>query len=297
MGSKVMKIAFIGLGTMGLAMASNLVKAGFEVVAWNRSPEPVQILVKKGASAADTAMVAVEEADILISMLANDEAVNSVMTEPLLTKLAKNQAIHINMATVSVELAKQQAALHKKHQVGYISAPVLGRVDVAEAAQLNILAAGKQDDLQKVQTILDTLGQKTWYFGEDPAQANVVKVAANFMIMCVIESLGESFALVDNYHVKKQDFLEMLTQTLFTAPVYKNYGRIICEEAYTPAGFKLTLGLKDTHLALEAGNNAHVPLPFASVIRDNFLDAIAQGDSHLDWSALAKVAKRRAEGK
>lgn len=292
-----MKIAFIGLGTMGLAMASNLVKAGYEVVVWNRSPDPVQTLVKRGASAADSAIAAVKGADILISMLANDEAVNRVISESLLAELAKKRAIHINMATVSVELAKQQAAQHKKYQVGYISAPVLGRVDVAKAAQLNILAAGNQDDLQKVQTILDTLGQKTWYFGEDPAQANVVKIAANFMIMCVIESLGESFALVENYHVRKQDFLDMLTHTLFTAPVYKNYGRIICEEAFTPAGFKLTLGLKDTHLALEASNNAHVPLPFASIIRDNFLDAIAQGDSHLDWSALAKVAKRRAEGK
>ncbi|MFJ5250626.1 NAD(P)-dependent oxidoreductase [Serratia liquefaciens] len=288
-----MKIGFAGLGGMGSAMAANLLQAGYGVKVWNRSPQAAQPLVSAGAVQARQPEE-LAEVDVLISMLANDAATEQVVVESGLLQQLRAGAIHINMATVSVALAKRLALLHAERNVGYIAAPVLGRVDVAAAGKLNILAAGDPLLLAKVQPLFEVLGQQTWHFGDQPEQANIVKIAANFTLASAIEAMAEGSALVRNYGVSGADYLHMLTSTLFASPAYKGYGGLIAEEKFEPAGFKLSLGMKDVGLALEAGANSHTPMPFASVLKDNFLDAVAQGDADLDWSALAKVAARRA---
>ena len=288
-----MKIGFAGLGGMGSAMAANLLQAGYGVKVWNRSPQAAQPLVSAGAGQARQPEE-LAEVDVLITMLANDAATEQVVVESGLLQQLRAGAIHINMATVSVALAKRLALLHAERNVGYIAAPVLGRVDVAAAGKLNILAAGDPLLLAKVQPLFEVLGQQTWHFGDQPEQANIVKIAANFTLASAIEAMAEGSALVRNYGVSGADYLHMLTSTLFASPAYKGYGGLIAEEKFEPAGFKLSLGMKDVGLALEAGANSHTPMPFASVLKDNFLDAVAQGDADLDWSALAKVAARRA---
>lgn len=288
-----MKIGFAGLGGMGSAMAANLLQAGYGVKVWNRSPQAAQPLVSAGAVQARQPEE-LAEVDVLITMLANDAATEQVVVESGLLQQLRAGAIHINMATVSVALAKRLALLHAERNVGYIAAPVLGRVDVAAAGNLNILAAGDPLLLAKVQPLFEVLGQQTWHFGDQPEQANIVKIAANFTLASAIETMAEGSALVRNYGVSGADYLHMLTSTLFASPAYKGYGGLIAEEKFEPAGFKLSLGMKDVGLALEAGANSHTPMPFASVLKDNFLDAVAQGDADLDWSALAKVAARRA---
>ncbi|CAI0750508.1 2-hydroxy-3-oxopropionate reductase [Serratia liquefaciens] len=288
-----MKIGFAGLGGMGSAMAANLLQAGYGVKVWNRSPQAAQPLVSAGAVQARQPEE-LAEVDVLITMLANDAATEQVVVESGLLQQLRAGAIHINMATVSVALAKRLALLHAERNVGYIAAPVLGRVDVAAAGKLNILAAGDPLLLAKVQPLFEVLGQQTWHFGDEPEQANIVKIAANFTLASAIEAMAEGSALVRNYGVSGADYLHMLTSTLFASPAYKGYGGLIAEEKFEPAGFKLSLGMKDVGLALEAGANSHTPMPFASVLKDNFLDAVAQGDADLDWSALAKVAARRA---
>ncbi|WP_337047166.1 NAD(P)-dependent oxidoreductase [Serratia liquefaciens] len=288
-----MKIGFAGLGGMGSAMAANLLQAGYGVKVWNRSPQAAQPLVSAGAVQARQPEE-LAEVDVLITMLANDAATEQVVVESGLLQQLRAGAIHINMATVSVALAKRLALLHAERNVGYIAAPVLGRVDVAAAGKLNILAAGDPLLLAKVQPLFEVLGQQTWHFGDQPEQANTVKIAANFTLASAIEAMAEGSALVRNYGVSGADYLHMLTSTLFASPAYKGYGGLIAEEKFEPAGFKLSLGMKDVGLALEAGANSHTPMPFASVLKDNFLDAVAQGDADLDWSALAKVAARRA---
>ncbi|HIC7644157.1 TPA: NAD(P)-dependent oxidoreductase [Serratia liquefaciens] len=288
-----MKIGFAGLGGMGSAMAANLLQAGYGVKVWNRSPQAAQPLVSAGAMQARQPEE-LAEVDVLITMLANDAATEQVVVESGLLQQLRAGAIHINMATVSVALAKRLALLHAERNVGYIAAPVLGRVDVAAAGKLNILAAGDPLLLAKVQPLFEVLGQQTWHFGDQPEQANIVKIAANFTLASAIEAMAEGSALVRNYGVSGADYLHMLTSTLFASPAYKGYGGLIAEEKFEPAGFKLSLGMKDVGLALEAGANSHTPMPFASVLKDNFLDAVAQGDADLDWSALAKVAARRA---
>ncbi|WP_261252960.1 NAD(P)-dependent oxidoreductase [Serratia entomophila] len=290
---RVMKIGFAGLGGMGSAMAANLLQAGFALTVWNRSPQAAQPLVAAGARQVQRPEE-LAEAEVLITMLANDAATQQVVVDSGLLQRLKPGTIHINMATVSVELAKRLAAQHQERGVGYLAAPVLGRVEVAAAGKLNILAAGDSQLLAQVQPLFDALGQKTWHFGEQPAQANIVKIATNFTLASAIEAMAEGSALVRNYGVSSTDYLQMLTSTAFASPAYQGYGALIAAEKYSPAGFKLALGLKDVGLALEAGANSHTPMPFASVLKDNFLDALAQGDADLDWAALARVAARRA---
>jgi 3-hydroxyisobutyrate dehydrogenase-like beta-hydroxyacid dehydrogenase len=291
-----MFVAIVGAGNMGAAMASRLLAAGHRVRAWNRSPEKLKSLVDKGAEAADS-LLALAEAEVIISMLADDDAVRGVLIRDGLLTAMRPGTIHVIMATVSVALVREIAPLHTARGVLYVSAPVLGRPDAAAAGKLNILAAGAPDAIDRLQPLFDVLGQKTWRFGEQPEKANIVKLAANMMLACAIEAIGETAQLVRSHGVAPKDFVEMLTNTLFAAPAYKTYGTLIAEERFSPAGFKLPLGLKDVRLTLAAGDAAHVPLPFASILRDNFLDAIANGDADLDWSALANVAKRRAGAK
>ncbi|WP_417358214.1 NAD(P)-dependent oxidoreductase [Gallaecimonas pentaromativorans] len=288
-----MNIGFIGLGTMGKAMASNLVKAGFSVKVWNRSQAPVEALVALGAKSAQSP-ADFGDVEVLVSMLADDATVQQVLVDDGAIASLKTGALHINMATVSLKLAQSLDAQHQQQGLGYIGAPVLGRVDVAEAGKLNILAAGKAALLEKAAPLFAVLGAKTWVFGESPAQANVVKLAANFCLASAIETMGEASALVRGHGGSGQAFLDMLTNTVFAAPAYKTYGNLIAHEQYQPAGFKLSLGLKDVRLALEAGEAGKVPMPFASTMKDNFLDAMAHGDGELDWAALATVAARRA---
>ncbi|MFF2042965.1 NAD(P)-dependent oxidoreductase [Kitasatospora sp. NPDC058170] len=285
-------VGFVGLGAMGRGMAASLLRAGHHVRVWNRSPEPVAALVALGAEAADSPADAFA-AETVVSMLANDEAVERLLLDPALLAGA-GAAVHVNMATVSVALAERAEALHAEHGIGYVAAPVLGRPPVAEAGELNILAAGEEGLLARVEPLFAAMGRHTWYFGASPRQANTAKISANFLIACAIESMAEACSLAEANGVRPTDLVEMLTGTLFPGPIYTGYGSMVAERRYRPAGFRLPLGLKDVDLALGAGAAAHVPLPFGSVLRDAFLDALAHGDADQDWVAVAAVARRRA---
>lgn len=288
-----MTIGFLGLGTMGRPIAYNLLRAGHAVCVWNRSAAPAQALAEAGAQRADTPAAAVR-GPILFSMLADDAAVRETLLDRGALDALAAGSVHVNLATISVALARELSALHAERGVAYLAAPVLGRSDVAEAGQLNILAAGHAAALAQVQPLLDVIGRKTWYFGAAPEQANAVKLAANLCLASAIGTMAEASALVRGHGVDAAEFLGMLGSTLFAAPAYQNYGGMIAQQRYSPAGFKTTLGLKDVRLALNAGETRHVPMPLAAVLRDQLLDAIAHGDGELDWSALAKVAARRA---
>jgi len=288
----VQKVGFVGLGAMGRGMAANLLRAGFQVQVWNRSPEPVRALAEQGATAAaDLGEIFANE--VVVSMLPDDATVDAVLHDPALLAAAR-ASVHVNMATVSLELARRATVLHAEHGVGYVAAPVLGRPPVAAAGELNILAAGPAALLDRVEPLFAAMGRRTWRLGEEPAQANTAKISSNFLLACAIESLAEACSLAEANGVRPTDLVEMLTGTLFPGPVYSGYGAMVAERRYDPAGFRLTLGLKDVNLALTAGAETHVPLPFGSVLRDAFLDAIAHGDADRDWSAVAEAARRRA---
>ena len=288
-----MKVGVIGLGAMGSGLAESLLRAGHQVVVWNRSKPPLEPLRAKGAHAVDAPADAFA-ADAVVTMLANDEAVREVVLDGGLLKHADGGTVHVMSATISVALAKELEEVHAKERVALVCAPVLGRPDVAEKGELNVLAAGAPAALAKVRPVLEAIGRKTWILGEQPHKANVAKLGTNYMIAATIELLAEVFAFTEKSGLDPKVFFEMATNTLFAAPAFKTYGGLILERDFEPAKFKLKLGLKDVRLALAAGEAAEVPLPFASVLRDNFLDAIANGAADKDWAAMSQVSFRRA---
>ena len=287
-----MKIGFLGLGAMGSGMASNLLKAGHQVTVWNRSPEPAQALAARGAA------IALEPAgamagDIALSILANDEAVLSVFSDAVLSRAAPG-LVHANMATVSIDAVRAMNAAHTKHGVGFAGAPVFGRPDAAAAGKLNIVVSGDPAFIAKLQPAFDCMAQKTWALGSDPVEAHVVKIAGNLMIMSVIEMLSEALALCENCGVDPKKFAEIMTNSIFSAPVFRSYAALISEKTFEPAAFSMHLGLKDAGLALAAGRQSGTPLPLVELIRAHFLEGIAHGDGDKDWSALARVIARKS---
>jgi 3-hydroxyisobutyrate dehydrogenase-like beta-hydroxyacid dehydrogenase len=287
-----MDIGFIGLGEMGVAMVHNMLKAGHTVRVWNRSPQRAEALAAAGAKLVGSPADAFT-GDAVFSMLADDAALRAVIDAPLLEH-APRGLIHVNMATISVALAEELAHAHALLGLHYVAAPVLGRPDVAAAGKLTIVAGGPAEAIDRVQPVLDAIGQKTWRIGSLPQQANVMKLAANFMLGSAVETLGEAASLVTAHGVTMQDFLDVITSGLFQGPVYQGYGKMIAERRYEPALFKARLGLKDVRLALAAADAVSTPMPVASVVRDSLIEAIAHGDGEKDFAVLGQVSARRA---
>jgi len=288
-----MDVGFIGLGHMGKAIASNLLRAGHRLRVWNRSPAPAQELARAGAQVA-AAPADTARAEVLITMLADDAAERAVLIESGVLAQAAAGLIHINMATISVAFSQELARKHRERDLGYVAAPVFGRPDVAAAGKLNTVVAGEPEAVARIEPLLQATSARVWRVGSEPERANAVKLAGNFMIASAIETMGEAAALAQAYGVDAGAFLEILTGTLFASPVYQGYGRLIAERRYEPAAFKLRLGLKDVRLALQAGEARNVPLPFAAVMHGHFLEALAAGQGDLDWGSLANIALRHA---
>jgi 3-hydroxyisobutyrate dehydrogenase-like beta-hydroxyacid dehydrogenase len=284
-----MKVGFIGLGGMGLAMAENLLRAGHDLTVYNRTRARAAGL--SGVRLATTPREAAAGAEVLISMLADDAAVEQVIlgADGAVHGLGAG-AVHAGMSTISHGLTRRLATEHAASGQLYVAAPVFGRPEAARAAKLWIVAAGPSEAIERCGPLFDAMGQGTEVVGDDPLRAAVVKIAGNFLLAAAIEAIGEAFALARKHGVEPARLLEIVNGRLLRSPVYENYGRIIAEERFDPPGFRLRHGLKDAKLALAAGDDAAVPLPIASLVRDRYLEAMAQGWGDLDWAALARVS-------
>jgi 3-hydroxyisobutyrate dehydrogenase-like beta-hydroxyacid dehydrogenase len=285
-----MKIGFIGLGHMGAAMAANLLKAGHEVSVYNRTPAKSQALAARGATIADSVAAACR-GEAVMTMLADDAAVETVAlgAHGILASLPAG-AVHISASTISIALAARLTARHAAAGQRFVAAPVFGRPEAAAAAQLFVVAAGEAAALRTAVPLFEAIGQRTFIVSEVPKMANLVKLSGNFLIATVIEALGEAVALVGKGGIDPHQYIELLTSTLFNAPVYKTYGALIASRKFEPAGFSAVLGHKDIGLVLSAADELRVPLAFASVLRDRFLALLAQGGDNLDWSAIAQLS-------
>jgi 3-hydroxyisobutyrate dehydrogenase-like beta-hydroxyacid dehydrogenase len=288
-----MKVGFIGLGDMGLAMADNLRRAGHELSVYNRTRRRADALsaVRVAASPREAA----DGAEVLITMLADDAAVEQVLLgdDGAVHGLARG-AVHASMSTIGHALSRRLAAEHASRGQRYVAAPVFGRPDAARAAKLWIVAAGPAEAVDRCRPLFEAMGQGLEVVGEDPVRATVVKLAGNFLLVAAIEALGEAYALVRKHGIEPARFLEIVNGRLLRSPVYENYGKIIAEERFDPPGFRLRHGLKDARLALAAGEDVEVPLPIASLVRDHYLTAMARGWGDVDWAALAKVSATAA---
>ncbi len=290
-----MKISFIGLGSMGLPMAKNLLEAGFELTVYNRTKSRADELGRTGLRVAASPREAAQSADLLLTMLADDAAVESVMfgDEGALLGLKPN-ATHASMSTISHLLSRRLTDEHRSRRQHYLAAPVFGRPEAAEGGKLWIIAAGAGDAIEPCRPVFAAIGQGVEIVGDDPPVANVLKLAGNFLLASAIEAMGETFTLVQKYGIEPARFLEILNGRLFRSPIYENYGKLIAERRWEPAGFKLRHGLKDVRLALGAAEEVTTPMPLGSLMRDHYLSAMARGWGDNDWGALARVAEENA---
>jgi 3-hydroxyisobutyrate dehydrogenase-like beta-hydroxyacid dehydrogenase len=288
-----MKVGFIGLGRMGAGMAGNLLKAGHEVTVYNRTPAKARALIALGAKPAS----AVTEAcggDAVMTMLANDEAVESAVLGPEgVAASLRPGAVHVSSSTISPALSRRMAAQHAQQGQRYVAAPVFGRPEAAAAAELLVVAAGSEAAVGAARPLLEAIGRRVVVVGETPQSANLVKVSGNFLIASAIESLGEAFALIHKGGIDRQRYLEILTE-LFNTPAYRTYGALIAAGHFEPAGFAAPLGQKDIRLLLASAEELGVPMPVASLLRDRFLRLLASGGERLDWSAIGGLAAKDA---
>ncbi|MBY0254410.1 NAD(P)-dependent oxidoreductase [Methylobacterium sp.] len=283
-----MQIGFIGLGSMGSAMALNLVKAGHEVRAWNRSR-----IVQDRVPGITLVPVAADafQADAVFTMLSDDPAIREVILDAGLLAKARPGLTHVITSTISVALARELEVLHEKVALGYVSAPVLGRPNVAASGQLNILAAGKADAVAAIEPLLASIGKRVWKLGEDPARANAAKIACNMMIAMAIEAMAEGVVLTESVGLDRADFFELILGTLFSGRAYESYSAQITDRSFEP-GFKAKLALKDMRLAVEAGNQIGRTLPMLEAVREGLANAVSAGLGEKDWSIMADMTVR-----
>jgi 3-hydroxyisobutyrate dehydrogenase-like beta-hydroxyacid dehydrogenase len=299
-GSIQGRIGFVGLGRMGSVMAANLAAGGCRVTAYIRRPDRAEELAALGLRPS-LEIEDLFECDIVISMLPDDAAVHDIVfgrgdqlgLDGLASRLMPG-AVHLSMSTISTAAAARFASEHKHCNQHYVAAPVFGNPDAAKARELYIIAAGEPDHVARIQPIFDLLGQRTFYVGADPANANLVKLAGNVMTATALEMLGEVLSLVRKRGLDAEMFLDILTSTMFGGRVHKIYGAKIAAQRYAASGFIFPLALKDVRLALAEAEAASVPMPSVSVVRDRLITGIARGYAELDWSALGLVAAQEA---
>ena len=289
-----MKIAFIGLGRMGAGMARNLIRAGHSLAVYNRSRDKAEALAADGARVASSPADAARDADAVMTMVADDHALEHVIFgEHGAAGAMKEGSVHLSHSTISTAMARKLTAEHAKRKQGFLSVPVFGRPDAAESKNLVVMAAGPAELVERCRPLLDAIGRQTFIIGTEPWQANVAKVCGNFMVISAIEALGEAFATLRKAGVEPETFLDIM-HSLLGSNVITGYGRMIAKEQFEPAGFALKLGLKDVRLVLAASEECASPMPLASLVHDHLLSGLAQGQGEMDWSSMTQVIARNA---
>ena len=288
-----MKLAFIGLGRMGSGMARNLLRAGHDVTVHNRTAGKTQALAGEGARVAGSPAEACRGCEAVLTMLTDDPALEEVVFGESGVASGLAGGAHISCSTISTALARRLAAEHARRGQGFACAPVFGRPEAAESKKLVVVAAGGPDLVERCRPVFDAMGRQTFVAGPEPWQANAVKLCGNFMIAAMLEGFAEAFATLRKAGVEASLFVDTMT-ALFGSQVYANYGRLIANEQFTPAGFALKLGLKDARLMLDTARECEAPMPLASLIQDRMLAGVAQGQADLDWSSVARVSARNA---
>jgi 3-hydroxyisobutyrate dehydrogenase-like beta-hydroxyacid dehydrogenase len=288
-------VAFLGLGNMGQGMALSLVEKGYALRVWNRTTAKADPLVARGAGLARRPEDAVEPGGIVVSMLSDDRVVSELFAPggSLLSRLGSG-GLHISMSTIHPDTSRRLTREHESVGAAYLAAPVFGRPEAAASGNLWILLSGPEPARRRAAPLLEVMGRTTFEFGDDPGAANVSKLCGNFVIAAAIEAMGEAAAFAEKSGVGAGPVLDMLAQTLFACPPYRGYGRQIAQRQFLPAGFRLSLGLKDIELAMSAARSVSVPMPLAALLRDRALASVNKGRGDWEWSAFTLEAAEDA---
>lgn len=288
-------VAVLGLGAMGSGVARRLLEQGHPVTVWNRTADKARPLAELGAKPAGSPGDAAAAAGVVITLLADDAALEEVALEPqgIASRLAPG-GVHLSMSTISPATARRLSDAHLAHGSAYVAAPVFGRPEAAAGGQLWIVTSGAPEAKAKARPLLEALAQGVEDFGDDPVAAHVVKLAGNFLIAAAIEAMAEAYTLGEKWGLERTRLAEFFAASLFPSRIYQNYGKLIAEHRYQPPGFKLRLGLKDLRLVLGAADAHEMPMPLASLLHDRLLALAAQGHGEIDWTGIGRAVAQEA---
>jgi 3-hydroxyisobutyrate dehydrogenase-like beta-hydroxyacid dehydrogenase len=290
-----MKVGFIGTGRMGGAMVRRLLEAKHDVGVYNRTPEKAKPLADAGAKIVGSVADAARFGDVIYTMLADDTALEDVVSRQGLLDALPKGGIHVCAGTHGIPVIRKIKEAHANKGQTMIAAPMMGRPELVTAGTAGVFASGPAAAMARCKPLFDALGRKTFAGGDDPEAATAMKIANNFVLGCAMEAMGEGFALTRKYGVDTSVFYDVMTDGLFNCSAYKVYGKIMVDESYAKVGQMAVLGLKDANLALEAGGLKGVPLPSGNVWRDRLVGAVAHGDGDKDWAVMA-LEQARASG-
>ncbi len=288
-----MKLGFIGLGHLGTPIAENLLLNTKQLYVFNRTAAKAKDLIEKGAVLCKSIEELASLCDVVFSIVSDDAAVKQITSgnEGIAANL-KAGGIHISISTILPATARELSALHRQHNNHYLASPVMGRPEAARTGKLNFLVSGEQYAIETVKPLLQQAGATgVWEFGNEPGAANTAKLCSNFLIISAIEAMAEGIQLAKKSGLDAAKWMNMLTQTLFNAPVYINYANILLKEAYQPAGFSLRLGLKDINLVLEQASSVDAKMPFGKVVHRQLKDSMENELAEYDWTAIALALK------
>ena len=287
-------VGFIGLGNMGQAMATNLIKAGYGLRVYNRSAEKVRPLLEQGATLARSPADATEPGGIVVTMVSDDQAVEDVTlgSNGLLVRLG--DGIHLSMSTIAPRTARRLAKLHWNVGASYVASPVFGKPTVASEAKLWIATSGDAAARRRVRPLQEAMGQQVFDFGDEPGAANAIKLSGNFLLGAAIEAMAEAFTLAQKHGVPRRQTYEFFSQTLFNCFVYRGFGEMIASENYLPVGAKPSLIRKDYSLILEAAEEGLLPMPLAHLIHDRLTATVAKAREDIDWAGFAREVSESA---
>eukprot|EP00927_Polykrikos_kofoidii_P066879 TRINITY_DN6243_c0_g1_i1.p1 TRINITY_DN6243_c0_g1~~TRINITY_DN6243_c0_g1_i1.p1 ORF type:complete len:370 (+),score=61.27 TRINITY_DN6243_c0_g1_i1:87-1196(+) len=303
---------FVGLGKIGSGMAGNLVKAGAKVVAYDRDPAAVERAVNDGAEPGTSATDVAQRAHFVFTAVPDDRVLLELSDE-LLPALAERpdgkfndasghlhghfRPVHVSCSTVAPRTTRALGCTHEKSGVGFVSAPVFARPDGMRRGEATIPISGPAWAKALVVPALEKTASGVHDYGQDPGAASVVKLGGNFLIAAAIESLAEASALAESHGVDREQFVSLMSSTIFDCLIYRGYGHRVATRDHFPhldAHFALDLGTKDVALIHAAAADAKCPMPVASLLRDRFVASQNAGRGSLDWSALGLRASEEA---
>jgi 3-hydroxyisobutyrate dehydrogenase-like beta-hydroxyacid dehydrogenase len=287
-------VGFIGLGNMGLPMAQNLLKAGRTLHVYNRTQSRAESLLAQGATWAPSPRAVAQQAPIVISMLADDTALQAVALgdQGVLAGLPPD-GVHVDMSTVSPDIAKDLTQRYRERGAHYLAAPVFGRPDAAVAAKLWICPAGPANVIERCRPLFNAMGQGVIVVGDEPQLANVLKLVGNFFVVSAIETLSEAFTLAEKAGLAVDRVLDVV-KALLPVPLFQGYGARMARNEFIPPGFALRLGLKDVGLMRQLAEQATAPLPLADIVHEHLRAALAKERGELDWGAIITVVRELA---
>jgi 3-hydroxyisobutyrate dehydrogenase-like beta-hydroxyacid dehydrogenase len=285
-----MEIGFIGLGNLGNVMVANLIERGRKIHIYNRTEDKMKPYADKATLHNSIASLA-KSCGIIISIVSDDKAVNAIsLGSDGLVENMKPGSLHVCLSTIAPSTSESLHKAHTEKQIDYLTATIIGRPEAAKARGLTVCISGTGSKKAEAIEILKDLGGKNLYeFGDDPKSAAVIKVCNNFLILSAIEAMGEAFNLATRAGADANMLHQMITETLFNAPIYKNYGKIILDKSYDQAGFTSQLGLKDTKLALSLADDVSTPLPIGDLLKNRFFVNHNRGRNKWDWCSITKV--------